>query len=60
MAFEAMVVVLPVWRPMQATMRFDLSFSSFCWYVKGVKLRRSSAKRVGSSASFWRGSVCIF
>ena len=61
-AFAAMVVVLPVCLPMQATMRFDLSFRRFCWYVNGLKFRRSCAKSVGFSFSCVSASVwfCIF
>ena len=47
MALTATVVVFPVCLAMQATMRFDVSFSRRCWYGKGLKLSRCSAKSVG-------------
>ena len=31
MAFAAMVVIWPVFLPIQATMRFDRSLSECCW-----------------------------
>lgn len=60
MAFAAMVVVFPVCLPMQATMRFDLSFSKCCWYGYGLKFSSSSAKSVGFSASFFRACFNVF
>ena len=55
-AFVAMVVVFPVCRPIQATIRGDLSFSNSSWYLKGLKFKRSSAKRLGSVAKRFKAS----
>ena len=64
MAFVAMVVVLPVCLPMQATIRCEVSLRSFSWYGKGLKLRIFWANNEGFCfrrlSVGWFGFVVIF